>query len=96
MKKIATGALLIILVIAVQATYLNYRLEQKLAAIEQHQQNILTKVYSLERSTVQVKQNIQQALQKQYLNPRRKSSLLLTSSQQNDKINYKSKVEDIN
>ena len=53
MKKITIGAFLFILLITVQVMYINYRLEQKLDNIQLNQQNILTQVYSLERSTQQ-------------------------------------------
>ena len=75
MKKIATGVFLIIFIFAVEVVYINYRLEHKLDAIKLNQQNILTKVYSLERSTSQVNQVVNQALQKQQLNSKDKDNL---------------------
>ena len=96
MKKIAIGALLIILIIAIQVTYLNYRVQQKLADIEQNQQNILTKVYSLERSTAQMQQSVRQALEKQQLSSKKQHPFLLTDSHPEKKDKENLKVADIN
>ena len=96
MKKVATGFLLIIFTFVVEVTYINYRLEQKLDNLELSQQNILTKVYALERSTTHVKQTLQQALQKQQLNPEDKHKFLLTNIEIKDINKAGQKMEGIN
>ena len=80
MKKIAAGVFIILILFAVEVTYINYRLEQKLDSIKQNQQNILTKVYSLERTTTQVNQTIQQVLQKQNSYPNTQQNYLFTTT----------------
>ena len=80
MRKIATGVFLIIFIFAVEVTYINYRLEQKLDALELNQQNISKKVYSLERTTFQINQTLQQTLQKQNSNPNNQQIFLLTNT----------------
>lgn len=82
MKKITIGAFLFILLITVQVMYINYRLEQKLDNIQLNQQNILTQVYSLERSTQQTTLAVSQILQKQQLTSK-KQNLLLTNNEIN-------------
>ena len=96
MKKVATGFLLIIFIFVVEVTYINYRLEQKLDNLELSQQNILTKVYALERSTTHVKQTLQQALQKQQLNPEDKHKFLLTNIEIKDINKAGQKMEGLN
>jgi len=95
MKKITIGAFLFILLIIVQVMYINYRLEQKLDNLQLTQQNILTKVYALERSTQQVTQSVDQVLQKQQLNPIKKSNLLLTNNETFSVRMDKYKAQDI-
>ena len=92
MKKFAAAAVLIIFIFAIQVTYINYRLEQKLNTIEQAQQNILTKVWSLERRSEQVRQ----ILQEEPINPTDKHNLLLTSDDPSKQKYDQQKMEGIN
>ena len=85
MKKIATGVFLIIFIFAVEVTYINYRLEQKLDALELYQQNILKKVYSLERTTFQTNQTLQQVIYNQKSNTDSQQNFLLTDTSFPDK-----------
>jgi hypothetical protein len=80
----------------VMVAYINYRLEQKLVDIQIKQQNILTKVYSLERQTELVHQTVRQTLQKQQLSPQKKSNFLLTSNNQSKNKNNEQNMESIN
>ena len=73
-------------------TYINYRLEQKLNTIEQAQQNILTKVWSLERRAEQVKQ----ILEENPIHPPEKHNLLLTSDDLSKQKDDQQKMEGIN
>ena len=96
MKKIATGIFLILFLFAVEVTYINYRLEQKLNSLELSQQNILTKVYALERTTTQVNQTVRQVLQKQNNSPTNQQNFLLTESQSSELKNIQEKQKVIN
>jgi len=96
MKKIATAVFLILFIFAAEVAYINYRLEHKLDTLELSQQNILTKVYSLERNTVQIKQSVQQALKKHKLNPIDKHNFLFTNSELLIKKYGQQKMEGIN
>ena len=96
MKKIATGIFLILFLFAVEVTYINYRLEQKLNSLELSQQNILTKVYALERTTTQVNQTVKQVLQQQNNIPTSQPNFLLTESQSSELKNIQEKLKVIN
>lgn len=96
MKKIATGIFLILFLFAVEVTYINYRLEQKLNSLELSQQNILTKVYALERTTTQVNQTVKQVLQRQNNSPTSQPNFLLTESQSSELKNIQEKLKVIN
>jgi len=96
MKKITAALFLIIFICVAMITYINYRLEQKLVDIQIQQQNILTKVYSLERQAEMVSQTVRQTLKKQQLSPHKKSNFLLTSSKQSDNKNNQQKMGGIN
>ena len=96
MKKIATGIFLILFLFAVEVTYINYRLEQKLNSLELSQQNILTKVYALERTTTQVNQTVKQVFQQQNNSPTNQPNFLLTESQSSELKNIQEKLKVIN
>lgn len=94
MKKIAAGIFLVIFIFAVEVTYINYRLNQKLDSLELSQQNISEKIYSLERTTTQVNQTFRNALQKK--NSPRQHNFLLTNSTLPDSNKNNLKWADIN